>query len=152
VGNHGTERYFSMAGSKPKQPDTEKITINLGLVDLGQIDLLVQEGFYSNRTDLIRTAIRNQLATHGDVLRQTVARRTLVLGLQEFSRRDLEAVRKTGTRLRIQVLGLVRIADDVTPALARDTIESIAVLGALHASAAVKAALAGRIHRGTESQ
>jgi len=127
-------------------PDTEKITINLGAIDLGQIDLLVQEGFYSNRTDLIRTAIRNQLATHGEALRQTVARRTLVLGLQQFSKHDLEAVRKKGTKLRIQVLGLVRIADDVTPALATQTIESISVLGALHASAAVKAALAGRIN------
>jgi len=131
---------------RPSYPDTEKITINLGAIDLGQIDLLVQEGFYSNRTDLIRTAIRNQLATHGEALRQTVARRTLVLGLQHFSKRDLEAVRKAGTRLRIQVLGLVRIDDDVTPALAAQTIESISVLGALHASAAVKAALTGRIN------
>src|SRR5437763_11179739 len=131
---------------KTKLLDTEKITINLGLIDLGRIDLLVQEGFYSNRSDLIRTAIRNQLETHTDVLRQTVARRTLVLGLQEFSRRDLEAVRKSRTKLRIQVLGLVRIADDVSPALARETIESIAVLGAFHASAAVKAALADRLH------
>ena len=129
-----------------KLSDTEKITINLGLIDLGQIDLLVKEGFYSNRTDCIRTAIRNQLATHVDVLRQSVARRTLVLGLQEFSRRDLEAVRKSKTRLRIQVLGLVRIANDVTPALASETIESIVVLGALQASPAVKAALADRIH------
>src|SRR3954463_2421184 len=96
---------------RPKTADSEKITINLGCIDLGQIDLLVQEGFYSNRTDLIRTAIRNQLATHGDVLRQAAARRTLVLGLQEYSRRDLEAVRKSKTKLRIQALGLVRIAD-----------------------------------------
>ena len=131
---------------RPRPADTEKITINLGYVDLGHVDLMVQEGFYSNRTDLIRTAIRNQLATHGEALRQTVARRTLVLGLQHFSKRDLEAVRKAGTRLRIQVLGLVRIADDVTPALAAQTIESISVLGALHASAAVKAALTGRIN------
>ena len=126
--------------------DTEKITINLGVIDLGQVDLLVQEGFYSNRTDLIRTAIRNQLAVHADVLRETVARRTLVLGLQEFSKRDLEAIRKSGARLRIHVLGLVRIAEDVSPALARETIESIAVLGALHASPAVRAALADRLH------
>ena|SRR5436190_2220589 len=131
---------------KTRPSDSEKITINLGAIDLGQIDLLVQEGFYSNRTDLIRTAIRNQLATHADALRQTVARRTLVLGLQEFTRRDLEAARKSGTRLRIHVLGLVRIADDVSPALALQAIESIAVLGALHASPAVKAALAERIH------
>jgi Arc/MetJ-type ribon-helix-helix transcriptional regulator len=133
-----------MAEAKTKLTDSEKITINLGLVDLGQIDLLVEEGFYTNRTDLIRTAIRNQLTTHAEVLRQTVARRTLVLGLQEFSRRDLEAVRKSGAKLRIHVLGLVRIADDVTPELARETIESIAVLGAMHASPAVKAALAER--------
>ena len=131
---------------KPRVTETEKITINLGLIDLGQIDLLVQEGFYSNRTDLIRTAIRNQLVAHADVLRQTVARRTLALGLQQFSKRDLEMLRKSRTKLRIQVLGLVRIADDVSPALARDTIESIVVLGALHASPAVKAALADRIH------
>ncbi|HVE48980.1 MAG TPA: CopG family transcriptional regulator [Casimicrobiaceae bacterium] len=135
-----------MADAKARIAETEKITINLGPIDLGQIDLLVLEGFYSTRTDLIRSAIRNQLATHVDVLRQTVARRTLVLGLQDFSRRDLEAVRKSKTRLRIQVLGLVRIADDVTPALASETIESIVVLGAFHASPAVKAALADRIH------
>jgi Arc/MetJ-type ribon-helix-helix transcriptional regulator len=133
-----------MAETRIKPSDTEKITINLGAVDLGHIDLLVQEGFYSNRTDLIRTAIRNQLALHADVMRQTVARRTLVLGLQEFSKRDLEGVRKSGRKLRIQVLGLVRIADDVSPALAMQTIESIAVLGAFHASAAVKLALADR--------
>lgn len=134
------------AVDKARPSDSEKITINLGAIDLGQIDLLVQEGFYSNRTDLIRTAIRNQLGTHADALRQTVARRTLVLGLQEFSRRDLEAARKSGTKLRIHALGLVRIADDVSPALALQAIESIAVLGALHASPAVKAALAERIH------
>jgi Arc/MetJ-type ribon-helix-helix transcriptional regulator len=133
-----------MAEAKTRIIESEKITINLGLIDLGQIDLLVLEGFYTNRTDLIRTAIRNQLAMHADVLRQTVARRTLVLGLQEYSRRDLEAIRQSREKLRIQVLGLVRIADDVSPELARETIESIAVLGALHASPAVKAALADR--------
>jgi Arc/MetJ-type ribon-helix-helix transcriptional regulator len=126
--------------------DSEKITINLGVVDLGQIDLLIQEGLYSNRTDLIRTAIRGQLAVHAEVLRQTVARRTLVIGLQDYGRRDLEAARDAGQRLRIQALGLVRIADDVTPELALQTIESIAVLGVLQASPQVKAALADRIH------
>ncbi len=125
---------------------SEKITINLGVVDLGQIDLLVQEGFYSNRTDLIRTAIRNQLATHAEVVRETVARKTFVLGLQDYSRSDLEALQAAGEVLQIQVLGLARIADDVSPELARATIESVVVLGALHASAAVKAALADRIH------
>jgi len=125
--------------------ETEKLTINLGVVDLGQIDLLVQEGFYSNRTDLIRTAIRNQLAVHGDEVKRTVARRTLVLGLQHFSRADLERAQAAGQRLQIQVLGLARIADDVSPDLARATIESVEVLGAFHASAAVRRALADRI-------
>jgi len=124
---------------------TEKITINLGLVDLGQIDLLVQEGFYTNRTDFIRTAIRNQITTHADVVKRMVARKTLVLGMQHYTRFDLEAVRKTGERLQISVLGLVSIAEDVTPELASATIDSIEVLGAFRASAAVKAALAGRI-------
>lgn len=136
---------MAMTDTKLRPVDSEKITINVGHVDLGQIDLLVQEGFYSNRTDLIRTAIRNQLGTHADVLKQTVARRTLVVGLQQFTKQDLEAVKKSGGKLRLQVLGLVRIANDVTPALAKETIQSISVLGALHASAAVKSALADRI-------
>ena len=125
--------------------ETEKITINLGLVDLGQVDLLVQEGFYSNRTDFIRTAIRNQLSTHAEVVRQTVARKTLVLGLEHYTRQDLEAVREAGETLEIKVLGLASIADDVSPELALETIDSIVVLGALRASPAVKSALAGRI-------
>jgi Arc/MetJ-type ribon-helix-helix transcriptional regulator len=134
-----------MTKNRPKLPETEKITINLGLVDLGQIDLLVQEGFYSNRTDLIRTALRNQLATHADVVKQAVARKSLSLGIQRYARAELEAVRAVGQRLRIQALGLVVIGEDVTPELAVATIESVAVLGALHASPAVKAALWDRI-------
>jgi Arc/MetJ-type ribon-helix-helix transcriptional regulator len=114
-------------------------------VDLGQIDLLTREGFYSNRTDFIRTAIRNQLSAHADVVKQTVARRTLVLGLQHFSRSDLEAARDAGQKLDIKVLGLASIANDVSPELAREAIGSLFVLGALQASAAVKAALADRI-------
>ncbi len=131
---------------KPKSTESEKITINLGLIDLGQIDLLVQEGFYSNRTDLIRTAIRNQLSAHADIVKQTVARKSLVLGLQSYSRADLEAAQRAGQKLHIQVLGLATIANDVPAELALATIESITVLGALHASAPVKSALAGRIH------
>ena len=125
--------------------DLEKITINMGPVDLGQIDLLVREGFYQNRTDFIRTAIRNQLVIHADAVQQTVVRKELVLGLQHYSRRDLETLREAGESLEIRVLGLASIADDVTPELARDTIASVSVLGAFRASTAVKAALADRI-------
>jgi len=130
---------------RPKHADSEKITINLGHVDLGHIDLMVQEGFYSNRTDFIRTAIRNQLERHADVVTQALARKKVELGLRHFSREDLEAVRDAGQILHIRVLGLARIANDVTPELARATIGSIAVLGALQASSAVKAALAERL-------
>ena len=138
-----------MAGNvteiRPKTTDSEKITINLGYVDLGHIDLLVQEGFYSNRTDFIRTAIRNQIERHADVVRQAVTRKSVDLGLRHFSREDLEAVRDAGQLLDIRILGLATIAPDVTPELARAAIASLTVLGALHASAAVKAALADRI-------
>jgi Arc/MetJ-type ribon-helix-helix transcriptional regulator len=129
---------------RAKPGDTEKITINLGYVDLGHIDLMVQEGFYSNRTDFIRTAIRNQLERHADVVKQTTARKSLDLGLRHYSREDLEAARDAGSMLQIHVLGLASIAMDVTPELARATIASVVVLGALHASPAVKAALADR--------
>ena len=129
---------------RPKA-DAEKITINLGYVDLGQIDLLVQEGFYSNRTDFIRTAIRNQLERYDSAVKQSVARRQLDLGLRRYTRQDLEAVQAAGQSLHIQVLGLAVIAPDVPPELARETIASIQVLGALQASPAVKAALGDRI-------
>jgi Arc/MetJ-type ribon-helix-helix transcriptional regulator len=128
-----------------KDAEAEKITINLGYIDLGQIDLLVQEGFYSNRTDFIRTAIRGQIAAHSDVLKQTVARRSLVLGLQRYTRQELESLRAAGERLHIQVLGLATIDDDVPAQLAAQTIASIVVLGALRATPEVKAALADRI-------
>src|ERR671913_1323034 len=135
----------NMAGKvlelRRKAAESEKITINLGYVDLGQIDLLVQEGFYSNRTDFIRTAIRNLLDRHEDAVKQSVARHQLDLGLRQYSRKDLEAVRAAGETLHIQVLGLAVIAADVSPELALDTIASIHVLGALQATPAVKAAL-----------
>ena len=140
---------LAMAGEihrpRDKPGETEKITINVGYVDLGHIDLLVHDGFYSNRTDFIRTAIRNQLATHADAIKQSIVRHTLELGLRRYSREDLEAVREAGGKLRIQVVGLAAIAEDVTPELALATIESITVLGALQASKAVKAALSDRI-------
>ena len=127
-----------------KPADSEKITINLGFVDLGHIDLLVRDGFYANRTDFIRTAIRNGLDRHGEAVKQSVARKRLSLGLSHYGRRDLEAAVAAGETLDIQVLGLATIASDVTPELARAAISSVQVLGALHASPAVKAALADR--------
>jgi Arc/MetJ-type ribon-helix-helix transcriptional regulator len=130
---------------RSKGGESEKLTINLGPVDLGQIDLLVEEGFYSNRTDLIRTAIRNQLAVHAPFMHETITRRALVLGMQHFSRQDLEAARAAHEHLNIHVLGLASIADDVSPELALATIESVVVLGAFHATPAVKAALGARV-------
>ena len=124
--------------------ELEKITINMGPVDLGQIDLLVREGFYQNRTDFIRTAIRNQLGEHAETVKQTVVRKELVLGLQHYTRSDLEAVRAAGEKLEIKVLGLASIADEVSPKLALETIASLEVLGAFRASPAIKAALASR--------
>ncbi|HEY0856267.1 MAG TPA: CopG family transcriptional regulator [Albitalea sp.] len=131
--------------TRPRGGESEKITINLGPVDLGQIDLLVHEGFYSNRTDFIRTAIRNQLNTHAEVVRQSVSRQTMVLGLRHYTRAELEALRESGQQLAIQVLGLASIAHDVSAELARATIASVHVLGVFQASSAVKAALADRI-------
>lgn len=131
----------------PENPsESEKITINLGFVDLGHIDLLVRDGFYGNRTDFIRTAIRNQLAKHSEQSRKSIIRQTMELGLRHYTKADLEALRSKGEKLRIKVLGLVTISSDVSPALALSTIESITVLGALHASKEIKDALADRIH------
>lgn len=130
---------------RPKSPDSEKVTVNLGFVDLGRIDLMVRDGFYANRADFIRTAVRNQLDRQEDAVRQSVARRQLHLGMAHYTKRDLEAARDAGTLLHIQVLGLASIAYDVTPELARSAVASVQVLGAFQASQAVKAALADRM-------
>lgn len=137
-----TENVRSLAA---KGGESEKITINLGYVDLGRIDLLVQDGFYSNRTDFIRTAIRNQLSAHSDAVTRSIERHTLEIGLRDYSRADLEAIQAAGETLHIKVVGLARIAPDVTPELAEATIGSITVLGALQASPAVRSVLADRI-------
>ena len=123
---------------------TEKITVNVGLVDLGQIDLLVDEGYYANRTDFIRTAIRRQLENRAAAVDDMVERRALVLGIQHISRQELEALRDAGRQIELRVLGLATVADDVSPELALATIASVEVLGAFRAPRAVKAALAPR--------
>ena len=125
--------------------ETEKITINLSVVDLGQVDLLVEQGFYSSRSDLIRTAIRSQLNVHADTVRQAVVRKQFIVGISGYSRKDLEFQRADGQKLDIRVVGMVHITNDVTPELALDTIESLQVLGVLRASPEVKQALADRI-------
>jgi Arc/MetJ-type ribon-helix-helix transcriptional regulator len=142
----GNKMANAAASIRERVPESEKITINIGYVDLGQVDLLVTEGFYANRTDFIRTAIRNQLSQHAEAVRKTVVRQSLELGIRHFSRADLEAVVAAGEKLAVKVLGLATIAEDVTPGLAVASIASIMVLGALHASKDVKAALADRIH------
>ncbi len=130
---------------RDKAPENEKVTINLGYVDLGRIDLLVQEGFYANRSDFIRTAIRNQLDSQVDAVSKSIERHTMELGLRDYTRADLEALRNRGEMLHVKVVGLARIAADVTPELALATIGSITVLGALQASQDIKEALADRI-------
>ena len=135
------------AGTKAKArvSESEKLTINLGAVDLGSIDLLVAEGFFSNRSDLIRTAVRNLLANHRDIVNSALIRQERSLGLRRISRAELEALRKAGQRIRISVVGLVVIDDDVETALALETIDAVSVLGSFQASAVVRRALAGRI-------
>lgn len=134
-----------LVAARSKTAETEKVTVNLGFVDLGHIDLLVAEGFYSNRTDFIRTAIRNQLHVQQEAVRQVVSRKALVLGLQRFTRADLESLQRAGETLEVRVLGLATVDDDVPPELASATIASVTVLGAFHASLSVKQALKGRI-------
>ena len=137
---------MKLVESKQRLPETEKVTINLGLVDLAQMDLLIEEGFYTNRTDFVRSAIRKQLERHGEDIRQTVVRKRFVVGLQRYTKAELERSVAAGERLEIHVLGLASIDDDVAPELATTAIASIWVLGAFVASSAVKAALADRIH------
>ncbi|WP_425092216.1 CopG family transcriptional regulator [Tropicimonas sp. S265A] len=137
-----------MAQKKPResQIETEKITINLGYVDLGRVDLLVREGFYSNRSDFIRTAIRNKLDAHDKTVAQSIERHTMELGLRDYTKADLEALRDASEVLHVKVVGLARIASDVPVDLAVQTIGSITVLGALQASPEIKKALADRIN------
>lgn len=141
----GDVKIVSAPRNREGRGESEKITLNLGHVDLGRIDLLVKEGFYSNRSDFIRTAIRNQLVTHSQVLEQGIERHTLEIGLRDFQRSDLEAVQAAGEMLHVKVLGLARIAEDVSPELALATIGSMTILGSLQASREVRDALGSRI-------
>ena len=125
--------------------DMEKITINMSVVDLGHVDLLVNEGFYSNRTDFIRTAIRNQLATHAEAVNQTLRRKTLVVGVVVYNKAELEQVQASGEQIDLKVVGLLHLSDDITPELARATIASVQVFGIFRANDAVKKSLAERI-------
>lgn len=126
-------------------PETEKITINLSAVDLGKVDLLVQEGLYSNRTDFIRTAIRNQLNSHNLEIQQSVTRHAFAIGMIVYNKADLEKLRSKGEKLEAKVIGVLQMADDITPGLAREMVESITLRGVFQASDAVKAALADRM-------
>jgi Arc/MetJ-type ribon-helix-helix transcriptional regulator len=137
---------MKLVTSQQRIPDSEKVTVNVGLVDLAQVDLLVNEGFYSNRTDFVRTAIRNQLLVHAEAIRQTVVRKRFVVGQHRYSRKELEQVVAAGERLDVHVLGLAVIEDDVPAELASAAIATIQVLGAFIASPAVRQALADRIH------
>lgn len=137
---------MKLVASQHKLPDSDKVTVNVGLVDLAQMDLLVEEGFYSNRTDFVRTAIRNLLQVHAEAIRQTVVRKRYVMGLHRYSRRELEQIVAEGQQLEIHVLGLAVIEDDVDPGLARAAIASVQVLGAFVAAPATREALVDRIH------
>lgn len=136
---------MKLSAQQQKLPDSDKVTVNVGLVDLAQLDLLVEEGFYSNRTDFVRTAIRNQLQVHAEAIRQTVTRKRYVMGMYRYGRRELEQVVEDGQRLEIHVLGLAVIEDDVPASLAREAIASIQVLGAFIAPPAVRDALVDRL-------
>lgn len=136
---------MKLVSSQQKLPDSDKVTVNVGLVDLAQIDLLVAEGFYANRTDFIRSAVRNQLQLHTQALQQTILRKRFVMGMHRYTKRELEQVAAAGEQLEVHVLGLAVIEDDVSPELARSAIASVQVLGAFIAGPAVRAALADRI-------
>ena len=125
--------------------DTEKITINMSAVDLGKVDLLVQEGLYSNRTDFIRTAIRSQLDKHNLEIQQSVTRNSYVIGVLVFDRSDLEKYKQKGEKAKWTVVGLLHLSNDITPELALAVIESIQVRGIFQAPEEVKSALADRI-------
>jgi Arc/MetJ-type ribon-helix-helix transcriptional regulator len=125
--------------------DAEKITINMNVVDLGKVDLLVEEGFYSNRTDFIRTAIRNQLARHEDEVKDSMSRRAISIGVLSYSRTDLEELKAEGRTIRIAITGLLYLSNDIPPELARETIQSVKIVGVFRASQAVKDALADRM-------
>lgn len=126
--------------------ETEKITINMNVVDLGKMDLLVEEGFYTNRTDFIRTAIRQQLTQHDEPLKQSLVRQSMVLGILSYGRAELERIRARGERRTVRVLGMFIIEDDVSPELADDVLESIKVLGVFKANKTVREILAKRTH------
>lgn len=122
-------------------PETEKITINISAVDLGKIDLLVNEGLYTNRSDLIRTAIRNQLDRHNFEVQQSVTRHSYTIGVLAYDKSDFEKFKAQGKKIKMNIVGMLHLGKDIPPELAREVVESIQVRGVFHASDEIKAAL-----------
>ena len=126
-------------------PESEKITINMNVVDLGKVDMLVQEGVYSNRTDFIRTAIRNLLDKHSFEIQQTVTRNSYVIGALMYNRADLEKIKSKNERLNLKIIGLLSLDKDIPVELADEVIEVVQVRGVFNASEPVKAVLSDRM-------
>ncbi len=121
--------------------ETEKITINMNVVDLGKADLLVEQGFYSNRTDFIKTSIRNQLSVHANVVDNVITDKSIYLGVALYNRKDLEKVLEQNKVLDIKAAGMVILANDIDVELATKAIKSLKVYGVLKASPEIKKAL-----------
>lgn len=128
--------------------DTEKVCVNLAAVELGKIDVLVSQGLFTSRTDLIRAGIRKVLEENGEAV-QRVALGAAGLGIMAITRKQLEQARKAGEKLDMKVIGILVIDPDVTPELADTTIHEIRIFGTLRGPKAVLARIGDRVKHGS---
>ena len=106
----------------------------------------MERGLYASREAFLQTAARNLLHEHGMDLPQAATGRLTAAGIVMHSRKSLEKLLAAGRQVELNITGILRLADDVTPELACAVIKSLKVCGAFQASPEVKAALIERTY------
>jgi Arc/MetJ-type ribon-helix-helix transcriptional regulator len=131
----------AFANSKPQQ-----LNVTMDAEEIHQVDLMVEQGLYASRKDFLQLAARNLLREHGVEVPRPMTGELKVAGIAVHNRKSLEKLRAAGRQLELNVTGIFRLADDVTPELACAVIKSLTLRGTFEASAEVKATLKDRTH------
>jgi Arc/MetJ-type ribon-helix-helix transcriptional regulator len=131
--------------SEARIETTEKITININTIDLGHIDLLVNEGYYATRTEFIKTAVKKQLDRHEEDTKKLIEQKAkhgdyeLSIGVGGFTKSELERIiQKKEAKIKMIFIGLFITPKDVTLELLEQAVESIKVYGVCRCSQEIK--------------
>lgn len=112
---------------------SEKVSVNINEEALSKIDLLVEDGFYSNRSDFINRAVDTLLDRENRTVdklleihsKEKINSRQWFVGVQTMGSQYLEKVKEQGVRLRIKGCGVLYFEKDAAQELVFETVEYI---------------------------